>query len=154
MVWKKPQKIVVLKFIFKRIRQTIKSIKKFFFFSSCFARMARTANMRSSGTRLEVSGVGKGEEMGVKEHWYVHRRLRSHGRGLWEHFPALIYFLIFYPISAYRELEKETTTLEKPKLNISFLKKCGACNTPPKVIRFVVHRKSIQSINYSNQNSC
>ena len=52
--------------------------------------------MKCSGTRVEVSGsfpagwggVGKGEEMGVKGHCYVHRPLQCHSGGFLEHFPA------------------------------------------------------------------
>ena len=34
-------------------------------------------------------GVGKGVEIGVKEHCYVHGRSQCHNRGLWEVFPTV-----------------------------------------------------------------
>ena len=98
-------------------------------------------------------------EDGLKDYCYVLRHFQSHGSCLLEHFPAFFYTSIFYSLSAYSTLklyrgqQKETTMLEKSKFNINFLTKCGPCNTPPKVIRFVFQRKSIQSINCSNQNS-
>ena len=64
--------------------------------------------MKCSGTRPEVSGswlegrggVGKGREIGVERHCYVHKRLQGHSSGLWEHFPAFFFliFQFFYPI--------------------------------------------------------
>ena len=66
----------------------------------------QSANMKCSGTRLEVSGswlslragIEKGEEMWVKEHYKVHKYLLCHSRGFQEQFPAFSIFLD--PISA------------------------------------------------------
>ena len=48
------QKSMVLTFIFEMRHQTTKSIKKFW--RSCTANVARSANIKCPGTRLEVSG--------------------------------------------------------------------------------------------------
>ena len=57
------QQITVLIFIFKMRRQATKSTKKFL--RSCVAKVARSANMKCSGTRLEVSGSRLSERGGV-----------------------------------------------------------------------------------------
>ena len=75
----------------------MKSIKKVL--RCCIAKVARSPNIKCSGTRQEVSesqlagpgGVGRRERKGVKEHCYVHRRLQCHSRGLWEHFPVFFF---------------------------------------------------------------
>ena len=89
------QQIIVLHLIFKIRRQTTKYIKKLL--RIFIVKVARSANKKCSGTRMEVSGshvvgwfgVGKGDERGLKEHRYVHMRLQRQSRGLWAHFPAL-----------------------------------------------------------------
>ena len=93
---KKPsQQLITLIFIFKMRRQTTKSIKPFL--RSCIAKVARSANMKFSGTSLEISesrlaeqsGVGKWEETEVKGHCYIHSILQCHSRWLREHFPVI-----------------------------------------------------------------
>ena len=60
---KTPTEIIVLLFIFKMRHKTRKSIKKFL--RSCNAKMARSANIKRSGTRLEVSSYQLAERGGV-----------------------------------------------------------------------------------------
>ena len=77
-------------------------------FSRSFnTKMARNANMKCSGTRLEVSRsrlegwvwVGKGKEMGVKGKRQVFKCFQSHSVGPWEFFSSNFLIFDFYPIS-------------------------------------------------------
>ena len=86
-----------------QFHRTKKSLKKLLM--SRIAKVERSANMKCSGTRLEVSGsrlvgrgwIGKWEEMGVKGYCYVHRPLQCYSGRFCEHFHTVFQFSIFPP---------------------------------------------------------
>ena len=78
-----------------------------------------TCKKECSGARLEVSWsrvAGRGgetDEIGLKEHCFVHRRLQCHSRGHREHFLQFSVFRLFDPISGCSPLTYEMQRCEQ-----------------------------------------